>query len=326
IMEKLGFSVSFLAKGGGWGFNLEASANDTRSSDSRQVHKSHSKDTYSCTTKFSYIPLASCHFSQDQLHLSRSALQELKQLEQLLSHFSGAETHQLLKDRCEAFFQRFGSHVNQGPLYLGGVFWWKAVAEGFRSEELGDVKQQASEALDVYIRGSYSGFGLTAAAMVNASNCQPQMASHNRSSSNLPARFQMSVYQTGGPPEVDSLPQWKAGLVASNHTWCVIDRGYQLVPVWDIILSNHRQDFQDPLRVTRCLTDIYTALTGRCARTQDGEELLSALEDARSFVEEVKSWEISEPEEKLMNFKQKLKTAQISAGNCFSHSGTCVRF
>ncbi|XP_072466212.1 interferon-induced very large GTPase 1-like [Notamacropus eugenii] len=307
-MEKLGFSVSFLAKGGGWGFNLEVSTNDTRSSDSREVHKSCSEHTYNCTTKFCYIPLASCHFSQDQLHLSTSALQELKKLEALLTHSSDTETH--LKHRCEAFFQRFGSHVNQGPLHLGGVFWWKAVAEGFKAEELQDVKKQASEALDMYIGGSYSGFGVTAAATGNALNSQSQMTSHSTSSTNLLARFQMSVYQTGGPPEVDSFLQWKAGLVASNHIWCVIDRGHQLVPVWDIILSNHRQDFQDPLRLTHCLRDIYTALTGQCGRIQDGEELLSVMEDARFFVEEVKSWEISEPEEKLMkllDFKQKLR-------------------
>ncbi|XP_043851266.1 interferon-induced very large GTPase 1-like [Dromiciops gliroides] len=308
-MEKLGFSVSFLAKGGGWGFTLEGSTSATRSSESREAHKSSSEHTYSCTTKFSYIPLASCHFARDQLHLSKSALQELKQLEELLSLSSGSESLQVLRQRCEAFFQRFGSHVNQGPLHLGGVFWWKAVAEGFRSEELHDVKRQASEALDVYIGGSYSGFGVTAAASVNASNSQSQMASHNTRSTNLQGRFQMSVYQTGGPPEVDSLPQWKAGLVASNQTWCVIDRGHHLVPVWDIILSNHRQDFQDPLRVSRYLKDTYTTLTGRCARIQDGEELVSAVENAKAFVEEVKSWEITDPQEKLMkmmDFMQKL--------------------
>ncbi|XP_044527466.1 interferon-induced very large GTPase 1-like [Gracilinanus agilis] len=305
-MEKLGFTFSFLAKGGGW--NLESSTNYTRSSDSREVHRRHSENTYSCLTRFSYIPLACCHFAQDQLYLSRSSLQELKQLEKLLIHSNGSET-QVLKRRCEAFFQRFGSHVNQGPLHLGGIFWWKAVTEGFRSEELHDVKKQASEALDVYIGGSYSGFGVTVAAGMNISNSQSQMSSRNTNSINLQGRFQLSVFQTGGPPEVDSLPQWKAGLVASNCTWCVIDRGYQLVPVWDIILSNHRQDFEDPLQLTHCLIDTYTALTGLHARTQDGEELLSAIDDAKSFLEEVESWEISELQEKLkkmMNFMQKL--------------------
>ncbi|XP_051846773.1 interferon-induced very large GTPase 1-like [Antechinus flavipes] len=308
-MEILGYSVSFLAKGGGWGLNLEASTKDSRSSYSRDVQKSHSEKTYTCTTKFSYIPLASCHFARDQLHLSKSALQELKQLEELLSYSNGAENYPLLKQRCEAFFRRFGSHVNQGPLHLGGVFWWKAVAAGFRSEALHDVKRQASEALDTYIGGSYSGFGVTAAASANVSNSQSQMTSQNTSSTNLQISLEMSFYQTGGPPEADSLPQWKAGLVASNHSWCIIDRGYRLVPVWDIILSNHRQDFQDPLQVSRCLTSIYTNLTGRHVSIQDGEELLSAGRDARSLTEEVKSWEITEPQEKLMrliNFQQKL--------------------
>uniref|UniRef100_A0A7N4PVZ0 Uncharacterized protein n=1 Tax=Sarcophilus harrisii TaxID=9305 RepID=A0A7N4PVZ0_SARHA len=105
-MEILGFSVSFLAKGGGWGLNLETSTKDSRYSDSRDVQKSHSEETYSCTTKFCYIPLASCHFARDQLHLSKSALQELKQLEDLLSYSDGAENHSLLKQRCEAFFKR----------------------------------------------------------------------------------------------------------------------------------------------------------------------------------------------------------------------------
>jgi hypothetical protein len=53
------------------------------------------------------------------------------------------------------------------------------------------------------------------------------------------------VAQTGGPPEADGLVQWKAGLVASNQIWCLIDQGFKLVPIWDIILSSHRSDFKD---------------------------------------------------------------------------------
>uniref|UniRef100_F6QJ81 Interferon-induced very large GTPase 1-like n=1 Tax=Monodelphis domestica TaxID=13616 RepID=F6QJ81_MONDO len=323
-MERLGFTVSFLAKGGGWGWSLESSTNNTRSSDSRELHKEHSENTYSCTTRFSYIPLACCHFSQDQLCLSRSAVQKLKQLEKLLIHSNGSET-QGLRHRCEAFFQRFGSHVNQGPLHLGGIFWWKAITEGFRSEELHDVKQQASKALDIYIGGSYSGFGVTVGAGINISDSQSQMASYNTNSTNLQGRFQLSVFQTGGPPEVDSLPQWKAGLVASNCTWCVIDRGYQLVPVWDIILSNHRQDFQDPLQLTHCLTDTYTALTGKHARTQVGEEFLSAIDDAMSFLEEVKSWETTEPQEKLMKLMDFMQNLSEKTRNYDPWINICLK-
>jgi hypothetical protein len=117
------------------------------------------------------------------------------------------------------------------------------------------------------------------------------------------------VAQTGGPPEADGLVQWKAGLVASNQTWCVIDRGLKLVPIWDIILSSHRSDFKDPLQLANCLKDNYTALTGLTAQIQDGEELLSAGKEARDFLQEVKSWEVSDPEEqlkKLIGFMQML--------------------
>ena len=38
-----------------------------------------------------------------------------------------------------------------------------------------------------------------------------------------------------GARERLSLPMWKSGLVASNSTWSLIDRGTQTVPVWEII-------------------------------------------------------------------------------------------
>ncbi|XP_070347041.1 interferon-induced very large GTPase 1-like isoform X2 [Equus asinus] len=122
-------------------------------------------------------------------------------------------------------------------------------------------------------------------------------------------KIQLCMAQTGGPPEANGLLQWKAGLVASNQTWCVIDRGLQLVPVWDIILSSHRSDFKDPLQLATCLKDSYTALTGITAQINDGEELLSVGKEERLFLDDVKSWDISDPEEhlkKLINITQLL--------------------
>ncbi|EPQ20828.1 Interferon-induced very large GTPase 1 [Myotis brandtii] len=113
---------------------------------------------------------------------------------------------------------------------------------------------------------------------------------------NLQTKVQLSVAHTGGPPEANGFLQWKAGLVASNQTWSVIDRGLQLVPVWDIILYNHRSDFKDPCQVASLLKDSYTALTGITAQIQDGEELLSVGKEAGLSLEDVKSWKVSDPE------------------------------
>uniref|UniRef100_A0A8C9C3L8 MACPF domain-containing protein n=1 Tax=Phocoena sinus TaxID=42100 RepID=A0A8C9C3L8_PHOSS len=308
-VEKLGFSVTASAKGGGWGFSLEAAMNQSKHSESKETQQSHSKHSYFCSTKFSYIPLASCHFPTDQLQLSKAALQELKCIEDLSGQPEDPDKLPLLRRRTEAFFHRFGSHANQGPLHLGGIYWWKAISEGFQSEQLAEVKQQAAEALDIYIRGSYSGFGVNVAAGVDVSDSHSKTASQRTTFQNLQTKVQLSVAQTGGPPEANGLSQWKAGLVANNQTWCVIDRGIQLVPVWDIILTSHRSDFKDPHQVANCLKDSYTALTGLTAQIQEGEELLSVEKEARLFLEDVKSWEVSDPEEqlkKLINFMQRL--------------------
>ncbi|XP_010590565.2 interferon-induced very large GTPase 1-like [Loxodonta africana] len=306
-LEKLGFSVIASVNGGGWGFSLEANMDHNQHSESQESQQSHSEHSYFCTIKFSYIPLASCYFPIDQLQFSNAALQELKCIEDLLGQPEGPDTLLLLRCRTEAFFHKFGSHANQGPLHLGGIYWWKAVSEGFQSEQLAEVKQQSAEALDIYIRGSYSGIGKKIAAGVNVSDSHSKMASQSINFQNLQTKVQLSVTHTGGPPEADDLAQWKAGLIASNQTWCVIDRGLQLVPIWDIILSSHRSDFKDPLLVANCLKDSYTALTGLTAQIQDGEEFLSAVKEAKVFLEDVKSWEVSDPEEqlkKVINFMQ----------------------
>ncbi|XP_008053852.1 interferon-induced very large GTPase 1-like [Carlito syrichta] len=307
MIEKLGFSVTTSAKGGGWGFSLEAGMDHIKHSESRETQRSRSEHSYFCSTKFSYVPLASCHFSTDQLQLSEAALQELKHIEDRMDQTESPDRFSSLRYMAEKFFHRFGSHANKGPLHLGGIYWWKATSQGFRTEQLAEVKQQSAEALDIFIKGSYCGFAVKAAAGMNVSDSHSNANLQEKNFQNLQTKVQLSVAQTGGPPEAEGLVQWKAGLVASNQTWCVIDRELQLVPIWEIILSNHRSDFKDSLQLANCMKDSYTALTRLSGQIPNEEQLLSAMKEARIFLEDVKSWEISDPEEqlkKLINFMQ----------------------
>ncbi|KAK1335978.1 hypothetical protein QTO34_003778 [Cnephaeus nilssonii] len=308
MTEKLGFSVISSAKGRGWGFSMEAGTDHIKHSESKEVQQSRSEHSYFCSTKFSYVPLASCHFPMDQLQFSKAALQELRCIEDLLSQPAGPDKIPLLRHRTEAFFHRFGSHANQGPLHLGGIYWWKAITEGFRSEQLEEVKQQSAKALNGYIRGSYSGFGVNVAAGVDGSDSSSETSTQSTTFQNLQTKVQLSVAQTGGPPEASGFLQWKAGLVASNQTWSVIDRGLQLVPIWDIILSNHRSDFKDPCQVASLLNDSYKALTCITAQIQYAEELLSSEKEAGVSLEDVKSWE--ETKNDLMEVKAKSGPAE----------------
>lgn len=89
-MEKLGFSRTSLIKGGGWGLSLEAGVGQSKHTESEDTHQSHSEQSYFCSAKFRYIPLATCHFPINHLQLSEAALQELKSIEELMDQ----TTHQ----------------------------------------------------------------------------------------------------------------------------------------------------------------------------------------------------------------------------------------
>ncbi|XP_074438313.1 interferon-induced very large GTPase 1-like [Larus michahellis] len=308
-MEQLGFSISVSAKAGFWGFKAELDVDHSKSSQSEDTRKSRSEHSYICTTKYQYIPLASCYFQKHQLCLSDVALRELQDIEHLLSITQEADRPNMLKSRCASFFSRFGSHVNQGPLHFGGIFWWKASTEGFRAEQREEMKRLASEALNSYIGASYSGFVFSGGVGVDVSKSSLGASIQGRDEKGAHTAVQLYVTNTGGPPGTDSLPQWKVGLVTNNSTWCVIDRGFQLIPVWDIILFNHSSDFKSVYQISSSLRAVYEALTNHSAGTVFGEELVSAVEEARAFMECVKAWEVAVDEKKLltlMELKQNL--------------------
>nr|XP_033794754.1 interferon-induced very large GTPase 1-like [Geotrypetes seraphini]XP_033794755.1 interferon-induced very large GTPase 1-like [Geotrypetes seraphini] len=303
-MEKLGHSFSCSAKGGFWGVHFETSSEHSKSSESENKQKSHTEQTYICTTKYNYIPLASCFFPKDKLSLSRAVLKELQDLENILSFIKETDKENMLP-RYEKFFKRFGSHANQGPLHFGGIFWWNASSEGFKTEHIEEVKKLVSEALNYHIGASYSGF----AGGIGGSQSQSQASFQGTQKETFQKQIQLYITKTGGPAEADSLFQWKFGLITSNKTWCVIDRGFQLVPVWDLILSNHRKDFKDVQKVCAGLIDAYKTLTNQNAMILFGEQFISAEDDAKSFLQDLVNWKTSGTKEhlkELIDFKQKL--------------------
>ncbi|TRZ05899.1 hypothetical protein HGM15179_021208 [Zosterops borbonicus] len=298
-MEQLGFSMSVSAKASFWGINLGVGVDHSSSSQSQDTYQSHSEQSYFCTTMYQYIPLASCSFQRHQLLLSDVALQELQDMEQFLSFTQGEDTPPLL-DRCERFFSRFGSHVNQGPLHFGGIFWWKASTKGFRDVQREEMKRQMCGALNNLVRNSYGGFLENAVEFLDVSISGSKASVLGRAGDSSHSTIQLSVINTGGPPDTASLPQWKTGLVSDNTTWCVIDRGFELIPVWDVILCNHRGDFKSVGQMSRALRDAYKELTDQSIATVFGKEIEIAVQEARDFMGTVKAWEVTVDEKKLL--------------------------
>ncbi|NWT31236.1 GVIN1 GTPase, partial [Cardinalis cardinalis] len=304
-MEQLGFSMSVSAKSSLWGINLGGSVDHSSSSQSEDAHQSHSEKSYFCITKYQYIPLASCYFQRDQLRLSDAALRELQDMEQLLS--LPQEDKAPLLNRCEMFWSRFGSHVNHGPLHFGGIFWWKASTEGFRAKQREEMKRQTSEVLNSLVRKSYGDFLASAGGALEISNSNSKASLLGRAREHSHTGIQVSMVNTGGPADTASLPQWKTGLVSDNTTWCVIDRGFELIPVWDIILYNHCGDFKSVDQMSRALRAAYKALINQGIGITFGEELGSAVQEARDFMGTVKAWEVTKVDERKLRRLMELK-------------------
>ncbi|XP_056342763.1 interferon-induced very large GTPase 1-like [Oenanthe melanoleuca] len=324
-MEQLGFSLSVSAKFAFWKIKVGAGVDHSKSSQSQDTHQSHSEQSYFCTTKFQYIPLASCYFQRHQLRLSDAALRELQDMEQILG-VTGKEDNPSFVKMCESFFSRFGSHINQGPLHFGGIFWWKASTEGFRAEQREEVKRQTSEALNCFVGASWSGFGASVEGTVDVSKWNSKASDRGRAEESSYTAIQLYMVNTGGPADTTSLPQWKTGLVSDNTTWCVIDRGFELIPVWDVIQYNHCEDFKSIKKMSRALRDAYKALTNESVGTIFGEEVGSALQEARDFMETVKAWDVTVHERKLLKLMElkddlnaKTRNHSVWINVCLSH-------
>ncbi|XP_044158117.1 interferon-induced very large GTPase 1-like [Bufo gargarizans] len=320
-VEKVGLSLSSSVNFSFMGFGLKIGTDYSKDSESDKTSKQSSQQQYVCTTRYNYIPLASCYFTKDQMKLSQSALNALKDIEKLIAIDSGKQG---IRMKCTDFFQRFGSHVNLGPVHFGGIYWWKASMEGISSNQMQEAKRMTSEALNFYVGASYAGIG----GDFDLKKTNTYGSIDQSTISKFQKDIQFFSTKTGGPSEVDSLFHWRSGLIASNKTWSVIDRGFQLMPVWEIIVSNHRDQFTDTMKLASCLIDSYTSSTGLSSETMVGENLLTALEKTKIFLQEIQSWKAEDSEEHLKtlsDFKQTLNetTRSYSAwvNLCLSDKG-----
>ncbi|XP_075135607.1 interferon-induced very large GTPase 1-like isoform X2 [Leptodactylus fuscus] len=301
-IEKLGLSFSMSLAFIIEDFYLSLGIDGGISSISENSTSSSSDHTYISATRYNYVPLASYYFTQNQLRLSEGALKELKEIEKLNCISKDIE---IIRSKCNAFFQRFGSHASLGPIHFGGIYWMKASMERVHKNNINEAKTSTHKALNVIM----SGYDAEAAGDIAASYTDTSGSADRSKKLELNSQVEISVSTTGGPLDADSLPHWKAGLVTSNKSWSVIDRGFQLIPIWRIIVSNHKNEFADVVKLSSCLMDSYKSLTGLSSEMIVGEQLLIAFDETQVFMKGVKSWDPKNAKthlNDLLGFKKKI--------------------
>ena len=243
-VNMLGYSASVSAKAGYSGIGFEASSSYSKKNEKEETKEHHEEKTYSSTVKYSIMPLASCSFKDRQLQLSHDAVTHLKKIDTALGG------SQPIDNECLKFFHKFGSHACKGPLHFGGKYEWKSYTSGFKEAEKRAVQALQSEVISASVGISY---GSIAGGSASGSVSNMKGSFSGKYTDVLINQTFLEVTITGGPPDVTGLPDWKNGLVASNRTWYLIDRGTRKVSVWDIIEMNHESDFQNTSFLVKAL-------------------------------------------------------------------------
>ncbi|XP_018615274.2 interferon-induced very large GTPase 1-like [Scleropages formosus] len=319
-IEKLGFTFTCASKVSYWGFGIENTTERSQSTGKEEKSSHSSEQSHIFNMKYNYIPLASSFIERDQLRLSQGAINALKEIEVLLN----STNREALKDRVMTFFEGFGSHANQGPIHFGGVFCWMASAEGVNSSDLSEIKSLTSDALNVYVGAGYSSLNLNISAGVKISSSELKGFFTREHNEGLMNQVHLSIRKTGGPAEFDDHLKWKAHLAKNNRTWSVIDRGTSFVPVWEIVMSAHREVFRDTVKLSTTLKKIFEDFTEQNVKTMQAQIILSAIERANVMIQSVKDWKLSDSDfhlAKLLDLKIKLKH-ETDSHNIWIH--TCL--
>ena len=266
-VDRLGYSVT-----------TSATVGYSQTSEEERKSKRYEQEMYSSTVKYSIMPLAACYFNDSQLQLSDDAIKHLQNLDKLVD--SNPSSFQI---ECKKFFHKFGSHANQGILHFGGKYQWKSYSRGFEKSDTTTVQQLQTEAITLQVGMSYGGF---AAASTAVSTSSLHGKFQGKYSDTLMSQTFLEVTKTGGPPEMSGLPEWKNGLVASNSTWSLIDRGTTLVPVWDIIDMNHTNDFKKPVSLSQEMSAVWKRMNECTSELVEEEE----DRDTAKTMEIVRSW------------------------------------
>uniref|UniRef100_S4RX63 VLIG-type G domain-containing protein n=1 Tax=Petromyzon marinus TaxID=7757 RepID=S4RX63_PETMA len=307
---------------------LEALNEEINSRHSKALHiedkqKENPTDTCIHCAKYLYLPLASGRLDFDRLKLSDEALEALQSVENTFKTARDSFKTHVLRSRFRSFFETFGSHAHTGPVHFGGIFKWKASAEGISSDEEKEERNMLSEAVEQYSTSAYNSSGSAGGVSRMASEFTTEFSEKY----NAPrlSKVTFSVGAIGGSPGIYSLQQWKTDIVSNTKAWSVIDRGTSLVPVWEIVKFNHKDIFQNTLIASR-LKEAYTLLTNQNPSFCLEDILVSANAKARSVMQDIKHWQESDMEnnlKKLLDLKQTLydetKSNLIWMNTCLSH-------
>ena len=252
-VEKLGLSLSCSTQISLLGpINGQAEAKLKFEPKCQQLSRSDSASQNKFMGKYYYRPIKSFHFSQNQLCLTKSSIEMLQELEK-------ANSQNISESACN-YFKRFGTHANKGPLHFGGIFCQNVYSEALGTESKIENKDAVAVGTNLNINAGVSKFVFDKVVEADMNVSKKSSLALNDSNIMLSNTLGSAVTRIGGPAMANTPEKWQEGLHLSNANWALIDRGSDLVPVWEIIKQNHSSEFKDCQKLSELLKREYDLL------------------------------------------------------------------
>lgn len=194
-----------------------------------------------------FVPTASFSLEDVAHYLSPEALCELIKIDKNIGEGGDHETQNM----CSQFFETFGSHYFAGTYHFGGRYTRSVICRSNR-----EVTKSESIKLSKYaLQGGGSGMNWFVGgiqAEFDKSNDKSQSKYREYDDYHVEKR----IVKCGGPSEVDTVAQWKLGLVKYPSTWNIISMDAHKNDwkgVWELLSEKKPSEIKNIIKLCSAL-------------------------------------------------------------------------
>jgi hypothetical protein len=274
----------------GWGLTVSASVpvygsvaigggiSYNNRNESEEMYSKSQSEVYVSTVGYVTVHTKSYTFENKQFLLSEDAKRDLQDILQICQQQGSSSGN--VQTSCEKFFNKYGSHVNEGPVVFGGEFRYVCFSTGVSTANIDTVKQQQIDSISGKMGITACGIG----ASMGAHRDKVHGSTDGKHSMDSKTNTQLRRSIFGGPTGVSDVTKWKEGIVVDNNTWALTDRGRKLKAVWDIVRMNHKEELGEIVDVLR---KAWEEISGLKADTNE-QDILKF--DSQAVLKEVSQW------------------------------------
>ncbi len=263
-IAKVGSSHSESASVGYFGVGVSASHGSSQQTEHSTGTSSDSTKGYVSVIHLEKTPVKSIYVIKNDLTLRPEVLEELQTIEKNIS-----KSDDVKKWYFKSFFDAYGSHVSIGVIEFGGILMSKAETTYSNTADKATVSHMTAKASESGLSiGLASPSGFKCGVGVSRKSTEVYSRMIGTYTEDQLKNTKVTLSKVGGPVEIDDAAAWKKGLAERNSTWRVIDRGDQVVPIWELI-RKHKEDFHDSSRMMIAMHHNWESITGRKAELPD---------------------------------------------------------